>query len=139
VAARLDGQCALQSPVPARNSADRLRRATGSNIKIYGMCISGGCFTMGEPLNEDHQQIEELYTCVRAVHANGQTQVPVHIFPFPMTEDNLALYADSTWLSFWNTLKPAYDLFERDRIPPQVDVINGEYVISPGSVHHARY
>jgi hypothetical protein len=121
------------------NAYDRLRRATGSNIKIHGMCISGGCFTMGEPHGEDHQQIEELYTLVRAVHANGQPQVPVHIFPFPMTEENLAQYADSSWIRFWHMLKPAYDLFERDRIPPQVDVINGEYVISPGVVHRAIY
>jgi len=117
------------------NLYDRMQGATGSNIKIHGMCISGGCFTMGEPQNEDHQQIEELYTLVKAVHADGQTQVPVHIFPFPMTEENMALYPDSSWLRFWNMLKPAYDFFERDRIPPQVQVINGEYVISSGSVY----
>jgi hypothetical protein len=117
------------------NAYDRMQGATGSNIKIHGMCISGGCFTMGEPQGEDHQQIEELYTLVKAVHADGQTHVPVHIFPFPMTAENIALYPDSSWMRFWNMLKPAYDLFERDRIPPQVRVINGEYVISPGSVY----
>ena len=117
------------------NAYDRMRRATGSNIKIHGMCISGGCFTMGEPHSEDHQQIEELYTLVQAVHASGQTQVPVHIFPFPMTEENMALYLHSSWMQFWNMLKPAYDLFERDRIPAEVQVINGEYVIAPGSVY----
>jgi hypothetical protein len=117
------------------NAYDRLQRATGSNIKIHGMCISGGCFTMGEPDSEDHQQMAELYALVQAVHAYGQTQVPVHIFPFPMTEENMALHTDSSWMPFWNMLKPAYDLFERDHIPPQVQVINGEYVISPGSAH----
>lgn len=116
------------------NAYDRLHRATGSNIKIHGMCISGGCFTMGEPHGEQHQQMEELYTLVQAVHTSGQTQVPVHIFPFPMTEENMALYLNSSWMPFWDMLKPAYDLFERDRIPPQVHVINGEYVISPGSM-----
>jgi murein L,D-transpeptidase YafK len=88
---------------------------------------------MGEPLSEDHQQIEELYMLVQAVHANGQTQVPVHIFPFPMTEENMAQYADSQWVGFWNMLKPAYDFFERDRRPPQVQVLNGVYVVAPGS------
>lgn len=116
------------------NAYDRMQGATGSNIKIHGMCISGGCFTMGEPRSEDHQQIEELYTLVQAVHASGQTQVPVHIFPFPMTEENIALYPHAPWTHFWNRLKPAYDLFERDRIPPEVHVINGEYVIAPGSM-----
>ncbi len=116
------------------NAYDRMQGATGSNIKIHGMCISGGCFTMGEPQSEDHKQIEELYTLVKAVHAEGQTQIPVHVFPFPMTEENMALYPDSSWMRFWNMLKPAYDLFERDRLLPQVQVINGEYVISPGSV-----
>lgn len=116
------------------NTYDRLQRATGSDIKFHGMCISGGCFTMGEPHSEDHQQMEELYTLVQAVHTYGQTQVPVHIFPFPMSAENMALYANSSWMQFWNMLKPAYDFFERDRIPPQVQVINGEYVISPGSM-----
>jgi len=116
------------------NAYDRLQRATGSQIKIHGMCISGGCFTMGEPQREDHQHIEELYTLVQAAHAGGQAQVPVHIFPFPMTADNMALYAHSGWIRFWAMLKPAYDLFERARIPPQVHVLNGEYVIAPGSV-----
>ena len=116
------------------NAYDRLQRATGSQIKIHGMCISGGCFTMGEPQREDHQHMEELYTLVKAAHAEGQTQVPVHIFPFPMTAENMALHAHSSWIRFWTMLKPAYDLFERQRIPPQVHVINGEYVIAPGSV-----
>jgi len=119
------------------NAYDRMQRATGSNIKIHGMCISSGCFTIGEPQREDHQHLEELYTLVKAVHTEGQTRVPVHIFPFPMTEENMALYPNSNWLPFWNMLKPAYDLFERDRLPPQVQVINGEYVISPGSVPFA--
>ena len=117
------------------NAYDRMQGATGSNIKIHGMCISGGCFTMGEPHSEDHQQIEELYTLVQAVHASGQTQVPVHIFPFPMTEENMALYLHANWMHFWNRLKPAYDLFERDRIPPEVHVINGEYVIAPDPIY----
>lgn len=116
------------------NAYDRLQRATGSHIKFHGMCISGGCFTMGEPHGEDHQQMEELYTLVQAVHTYGQTQVPVHIFPFPMTEENMALHANSSWMQFWTMLKPAYDFFERNRLPPQVQVINGEYVIAPGSM-----
>ena len=114
------------------NAYDRLQRATGSQIKIHGMCISGGCFTMGEPQREDHQPMEELYTLVKAAHAEGQTQVPVHIFPFPMTAENMSLYAYSSWIRFWTMLKPAYDLFARDRVPPQVRVLNGEYVITPG-------
>ena len=116
------------------NAYDRLQRATGSQIKIHGMCISGGCFTMGEPQSEDHQHMEELYTLVKTAHAEGQTQVPVHIFPFPMTEENMALHAHSSWIQFWTMLKPAYDLFERERIPPQVRVLNGAYVITPGLV-----
>jgi hypothetical protein len=114
------------------NAYDRLQRATGSQIKIHGMCISGGCFTMGEPQSEDYQHIEELYRLVQAAHAGGQMQVPVHIFPFPMTAENMTLYADSHWIRFWTMLKPAYDLFEKDRLPPQVHVINGEYVVTPG-------
>jgi murein L,D-transpeptidase YafK len=114
------------------NAYDRLQHATGSQIKIHGMCISGGCFTMGEPQREEHQHMEELYTLVKAAHAEGQTQVPVHIFPFPMTEENLDLHANSNWIQFWTLLKPAYDLFERDHIPPQVHLLDGEYVITPG-------
>lgn len=32
------------------------------------------------------------------------------------------------WYSFWQNLKQGYDFFEEFRIPPDVEVQNGQYV-----------
>jgi murein L,D-transpeptidase YafK len=59
---------------------------------------------------------------------NGQDQFSVHIFPFRMTWHNLAQYADSPWVPFWENLKQGYDFFHGHRNPPLVTVTDGRYV-----------
>ena len=47
-----------------------------------------------------------------------------------MTQANLAAHADSEWSGFWGGMRTAYDLFERNRLPPHVRVCNKQYVVS---------
>jgi murein L,D-transpeptidase YafK len=75
--------------------------------------------------------IEEIYTLVAAALAHGQSQVPVHIFPFRMEEGWDLQHAHSEWLSFWQQLAPAYRSFEADPRPPRIRVIAGAYRLSP--------
>ncbi len=108
------------------NAYDRRQGSTGSAVMVHGDCKSVGCFAM------TNRGIDEIYKYVAAALANGQKEVPVHIFPFRMTEQAIA--RESTggnilaflndggpsrdWSPFWHNLKQGYDLFERTHVPP---------------------
>ena len=62
------------------NAFDRAHDRTGSLIMIHGSNVSIGCFAMTDPV------IEDLYLVVDAALDKGQAAVPVHSFPFRMTE-----------------------------------------------------
>lgn len=117
------------------NKFDKIHRRTGSNIMIHGDCKSEGCFAMTDKV------IEEIYILVEAALENGQDSVPVHVFPFRMTPENMAKWERYEWGPFWRNLKQGYDLFEINRIPPNVSVKNGRYSFPnyyiPRSKHYA--
>ena len=93
------------------NAHDRSLNRTGSLIMIHGSDVSIGCFAMTNPV------IEEIYLIVNAAHKRGQTSVPVHCFPFRMTDERLQASADSEWHGFWLELKKSWDHFEQTRVP----------------------
>jgi murein L,D-transpeptidase YafK len=103
------------------NTFDSLHARSGSYILIHGGCASIGCFAMTNGVNK------EIHTLtVRALDA-GQSYVPIHVFPFRMTEENLARYETPAWHSFWRNLKEGYDLFERTHRPPRISICNNRY------------
>ena len=53
--------------------------------------------------------MEEIYKLSELALQQGQHSIPVHVFPFRMTETNLAAHADSPWQPFWRNIKDAYD------------------------------
>lgn len=106
------------------NTFDRAHGRTGSYILVHGGCTSIGCYAMTNPV------MEEIYALSEAALRQGQEDIPVHVFPFRMTQQNLAAHAKSEWSSFWASLRAAYDLFERTRVPPHVGVCNKQYVVS---------
>lgn len=108
------------------NAFDRAMDRTGSYILVHGGCSSTGCFAM------TNQQMEEIYRLSEEALKQGQTHIPIHVFPFRMTESNLKAYSDSKWQPFWRNLKDVYDVFERTRVPPQVSVCGKRYVVREG-------
>jgi murein L,D-transpeptidase YafK len=48
--------------------------------------------------------------------------------PFRMTMENLNAHKDSKWFEFWENLKEGYDLFERNRRPPNVESCQVAYI-----------
>lgn len=108
------------------NAFDRAMDRTGSFILVHGGCSSIGCFAMTNP------QMEEIYRLSEEALMQGQSHIPIHVFPFRMTEANLEAHSDSRWQSFWRNLKGAYDMFERTRVPPQVSVCGKRYVVREG-------
>ena len=103
------------------NSFDLLHARTGSAILIHGGCASIGCFAM---TNGVHNELHKL--AVRVLDA-GQSYIPVHVFPFRMTDENLARFDEPTQRSFWRNLKEGHDLFERTHRPPRVSVCGTRY------------
>lgn len=106
------------------NDFDLEHGRTGSYIMIHGSSLSIGCFAMTNPL------IEEIYILAEAAFLNKQSRISVHIFPFPVTSDNLVEAAHLQWLAFWQNLKDGHDFFENQRIVPHIQVVNGEYVVT---------
>ena len=105
------------------NAFDQAHGYTGSAIMIHGNCKSVGCLAMTDA------KIEEIYLLAWQAHLRGQSDIPIHMFPFPMTNANMAEHSHNRNAAFWSQLKPAYDIFEKDRRPPMVDVEDGSYIV----------
>jgi murein L,D-transpeptidase YafK len=108
------------------NLHDHLLNRTGSYILIHGGCSSVGCFAMTDEVQE------EIYGLARAALSKGQDRFQVHVFPFRMTPENLERHAEHEWAHTWNDLKPAYDSFERTRVPPRIALCGMRYKIADG-------
>lgn len=106
------------------NAYDKALNRTGDFLMIHGQCKSAGCYAMTDAL------IEEIYALGRDAIRSGQKSIPVHAFPFRLTESNLARHASSPWVPFWSTLKEGYDHFESARIPADVAVCERKYVVN---------
>jgi murein L,D-transpeptidase YafK len=105
------------------NRYDRAQGRTGGNIMVHGGCESRGCFAMTD------EAMEEIYVLAEAALRHSQRSFPVHVFPFRLTEANLARNAHRRWADFWETLKPAHDWFEAQGRPPEILVTGNGYRI----------
>jgi murein L,D-transpeptidase YafK len=119
------------------NAFDRQNGRTGGLVMVHGACKSVGCFAMTD------RGIEEIYGFVAAAISAGQHEVPVHIFPFRMTESAIAKETGGGWLAFvsgggsfsqwnafWRNLKEGYDMFEQTGEPPIAYACGDHYAFS---------
>ena len=105
------------------NAFDRAHNRGGSYILMHGGCSSVGCFAMTNAV------ISEIHGLARAALNGEQRFLPVHVFPFRMTDERIASQASSSWNGFWQDLKHGYDSFERTRRAPNISVCEGSYQI----------
>lgn len=99
------------------NEADKRRNNVpdlGGDIFIHGGCATIGCLPMTD------SSIKEIYLYAVLAKHNGQSNIPVYIFPFKMTDENLRSYQQKfqknpNLVSFWETLKIGYDKFHAQR------------------------
>lgn len=103
------------------NVFDQVQARNGSHILVHGGCSSVGCFAMTNAV------VEEIYNLTERAVAAGQTFVPVHVFPFRLTDANLAQHKDSPWHAFWANLKDGHDFLEKTKRAPRVSVCEGKY------------
>ncbi len=94
------------------NQSDRKKSSfsnLGGDIFIHGDCVTIGCLPM-----ED--KIKEIYLYTVYARNNGQTDIPVYIFPFRMTDSNFQTYKkkyaqNQGLIDFWADLKIGYEKF----------------------------
>jgi len=103
------------------NAYDRAKGRTGSALMVHGSCVSIGCYAMTNPA------IEEIWTAMTAAFRHGQREIQVQLFPFRMSVESLARHRRDQWYDFWVDLKAGSDLFETTRVPPRVEVRDGQY------------
>ena len=108
------------------NAFDRAHGYTGDFLMVHGNCVSIGCYAMGDAA------IEEIYSLVAAALDGGQPAVEVHAFPFRLDTQKLELQRESPWFDFWSQLKAGYDVFERTRQPPRIDLAGLSYRVTEG-------
>lgn len=108
------------------NAFDRVHRRSGSYLMVHGGCTSIGCFAMTDAV------IDEIWRLVTAALKAGQARFHVHVYPFRMTEENLALRGHVRWQAFWQELKRGHDLFEATLLPPKASVCRGGYSFAAG-------
>jgi murein L,D-transpeptidase YafK len=61
---------------------------------------------------------------------NGQSEIPLHIFPFRLTDEKLNEMTRRNDFALWQQMQPAYQFFEKNRLPPRVIVRNQKYQIA---------
>lgn len=108
------------------NAFDRHHQRDGTFIMVHGGRASIGCLAMTDP------GIEEIYILCDAAHRAGQPFFRIHIFPFRMTDQNLAARRAHPWHDFWLNLRQGHDWFERHGTPPDTTVSpDGKYRFQP--------
>ncbi|MGC3948436.1 MAG: L,D-transpeptidase family protein [Chryseolinea sp.] len=114
------------------NASDKIlsdKQRPGGEIYIHGNCVTVGCI----PITDD--KIKELYVLAVEAKSDGQTSIPVHIFPCRLDDNAMAgLRHDFTnepsRISFWQNLKPIYADFEKNKVVADVRVnAKGHYFI----------
>lgn len=99
------------------NGSDKIKSGhvnPGGEIFIHGACVTIGCL----PMTDD--KMKEIYLYAVYARNSGQTRIPVYIFPFEMTGENMKTYSkqyagENELLSFWKNLKQGYELFNDNR------------------------
>lgn len=114
------------------NASDKIlgvKGKLGSAIYIHGSCVTIGCF----PITDD--KIKELYLfCVEAKN-NGQTEIPVTVYPAKLTDKQYTSLTnqyktDTDKTNLWADLKKAFDHFNAHKTLPKVKFLaNGRHNI----------
>ena len=113
------------------NDYDKSQGYSGKYLMIHGACKSIGCYAMTDAY------MDEIFNYVQTAFIFGQEKVDISIYPFRMTEQNMQRHRNSSDYSFWRQLQPGYAYFTKNRMPPSVAVINGQYVLSRPPVANA--
>lgn len=101
----------------------------GGDIFIHGGSASAGCLAMSD------YYIEDIYIAAVKARSQGQAEIPVHIFPFKMTDNNMNYWCRVTQfkdcVKLWKNMQAGYQFFETNARVPDVSVdASGYYKFS---------
>lgn len=102
-------------------------KSLGGDIFIHGGCKTEGCMAVTD------EHIKEIYWVAVEARDNGQSRIPVHIFPARLTNNNMAQLVnvfskEPELVRFWSNLKTGYDYFAQRKQLPDVTVnARGKY------------
>ncbi len=104
------------------NKSDRIlgdEGDPGGDIFIHGACVTIGCL----PITDD--QIKELYIFCIEARNNGQTRIPVTIFPSKLSDTELKRLtdkygSDSDKVGLWTDLRKGYEMFNKTNQLPTI-------------------
>ena len=108
------------------NAYDRAKGRTGSFLMVHGGCGSVGCYAMTNAV------IDEIWALVETALKRGQKRFQVQVLPFRLTDEALKKHENYPSSEFWRELKPGFDLFEKEGLPPRVRVCQGRYAFQSG-------
>jgi murein L,D-transpeptidase YafK len=109
--------------------ANNMKNKPGGDIYIHGGCVTVGCMPMTDDV------IQELYVLCLNAKMNGETYIPVHIFPTRFNETGLNYLGREYALEqekqqFWVNLKAGYDYFEKNKkVFPVMYTPDGKYAV----------
>jgi murein L,D-transpeptidase YafK len=112
------------------NASDKIlgdRKNPGSAIYIHGNCVTIGCIPITDEV------IKEVYVLAVEAKTNGQTNIPVHIFPTHLDDAGMKQLQQSfpqnnNAISFWKNLQVIFQDFEASKKLKTIHVNKkGEY------------
>jgi len=109
------------------NKADRIKSQfdrLGGNIYMHGGCATIGCIPI------EDEPIKELYILGVLAKNNGQSKIPIHIFPFEYSDDNFkkAVMKYPEHKKFWQNVFEVDEHFRSSRELKAVKIDpNGDY------------
>lgn len=110
----------------------------GGDIFIHGGCRSDGCIAVTD------DGINELYWLAVETRGMGQQNIPVHIFPGRMDNENEMKKLERLYqkkpsvIAFWETLKPGYMHFQKKHQVPYIVVQDGNYRVADAPIAAER-
>lgn len=106
------------------NARDRQLGRSGEGMMIHAGDSAAGAYALSP------EGMEEIYTLADAALRAGHRKVPVHIFPFRLTDKRMdqVVEGQGRWMEEWIQLKEGYDFFENVRRPPVLGCEGGHYV-----------
>lgn len=105
------------------------RSRPGGDIYIHGGCVTVGCMPMTDDI------IQQLYVLCLNAKMNGQTYIPVHIYPTRFDQPGLNFLGreygkETEKQKFWVNLKAGYDYFEKyHKVFPVIYTPDGKYAV----------
>lgn len=99
----------------------------GGDIFIHGSSATVGCI----PITDD--KIKEFYLFSVEARNNGQTKIPVHIFPGKMDDKSWSILQSEysghkELIDFWTNMRAGYNHFEKNKTIASFNVLSsGKY------------